>query len=262
MSTTSRTATMRRTVKSELVKLRSLRSNVWLLAAATAFTLLLGPIQSVGQVVAGSEERIVDSAGAVSIALTGASTATLILGVFGVLLVTGEYVPRAIRTTFLLVPRRGHVVFAKAVALSLATALISALAVTGAVAASLSILARADLHAGWGSPHVLRVSAAMVWYLVGWGVLGLAAGWLTRSKIGGAALLMGVMLVLAPVLALVPGRTGQLLVALLPSSAGGAMISTHHAAALGSPEVGFVVWTAYLVLFTALSAWVVARRDA
>jgi hypothetical protein len=67
MSTTSRTVTLRRTVKSELIKLRSLRSNVWLLAVATAFTLLLGPIQSVGQVVAGSEERIVDSAGAVSI---------------------------------------------------------------------------------------------------------------------------------------------------------------------------------------------------
>ena len=88
-----------------------------------------------------------------------------------------------------------------------------------------------DLQVGWTSPHVLRVSAAMVWYLVGWGVLGLAAGWVTRSKLGGAALLMTVMLVLAPVLGLIPGRVGEVVVALMPSSAGAAMVSTHPATA-------------------------------
>jgi hypothetical protein len=84
----------------------------------------------------------------------------------------------------------------------------------------------------------------------------------TQSKIGGAALLLGIMLVLAPVLALVPGRVGEVLVAVLPSSAGGAMIGTHHATALGAPLVGLGLWTAYLVLATALSAWLVGRRDA
>jgi hypothetical protein len=29
-----------------------------------------------------------------------------------------------------------------------------------------------------------------------------------------------------------------------------------------TPLVGFALWTAYLVLFTAVSGWVVARRDA
>ena len=108
----------------------------------------------------------------------------------------------------------------------------------------------------------------MVWYLVGWGVLGLAAGWVTRSKLGGAALLLTVMMVLAPVLGLIPGRAGEVVVALMPSSAGAAMISTEPATpdllglTVDVPLFGFVVWTLYLVAATAVAALVVTRRDA
>jgi hypothetical protein len=115
---------------------------------------------------------------------------------------------------------------------------------------------------------MLRVSAATVWLAVGWAVLGVAAGWVTRSKLGGAALLMTVMLVLAPVLGLIPGRVGEIVVALLPSSAGAAMISTHPATAdiagvtVNVPVFGFVVWTAYLVLATIVAAVTVSHRDA
>jgi hypothetical protein len=121
---------------------------------------------------------------------------------------------------------------------------------------------------GWTSPDVLRVSAATIWYLVGWGVLGLAAGWVTRSKLGGATLLLTVMVFLAPLLSLIPGRVGELLVALMPSSAGAAMVSTEPATTelagltVDVPVFGFVVWTAYLVASTALAAVVVNRRDA
>jgi ABC-2 type transport system permease protein len=237
--------TVRRVVGSEIIKLRTLRANIWLLAVAAAAVVLLGPIQAVGQVVAPSE----DADDPMSIALTGVSLATLLAGVLGVLSVTGEYAPRAIRTTFTLVPRRGHVVVAKTLALTLATTLAGAVSVAAAVTASLAIL-------GSPYPHMVQVSAATVWYLVGWGILGQAAGWATRSKIGGAALLIGVMMLLPPLLALVPGRAGELLPAVMPSSAGSAMIGTEHAVA------GFLLWTAYLAGFTALSAWLVSRRDA
>jgi ABC-2 type transport system permease protein len=245
----------------ELVKLRTLRSSVWLLVVATAFTVVLGPVQSLGQVLSGAN-RDVDSSAVLSLALAGTSTATLLLGVLGVLFVAGEYAPRAIRTTFMLVPRRPHVVVAKAAALGLVTAVTGLVAVAIAVSVSLAIFTRADVAVGWGSPHVLRVSATTVWYLVGWAVLGQVAGWVTRSKLGGAALLIGVMLVLAPVLGLVPGRAGEILVGLMPSSAGAAMISTHHATALGAPAIGLLLWTGYLVGFSCLAAWFVASRDA
>lgn len=248
------TTTVRRTLASELIKLRSLRTYVWLTAVAGAFTLVLGPIQSVGPVLGAPGGE--GGAGAVSLALAGATTAALLVGILGVLVVTGEYTPRAMRTTFTTVPRRGYVVVAKALALGLVTAAVSLVTVVAAVSLTLWILTYADIHVGWGSAHVLRVAAGTVWHLVGWGVLGAAAGWVTRSKIGGAALLLGVMLVLPPVLGLVPA-VGGVLAGVLPSSAGAAMISTDGAAGLG-----FLLWTGYLVLFTALSAWIVSRRDA
>jgi ABC-2 type transport system permease protein len=259
--------TVRRTLGSELIKLRTLRSHLWLLATAAAFLLFLGPVQALGQVLqargVGIEGDDADlGLGGVALALAGTTTAALLVGVLGVLLVTGEYAPRAIRTTFAAVPRRGYVVLARSLALGLVVLVTSAVAVAAAVSVTLWMLTFADIHIGWGSPDVPRVSAATVWYLVGWGVLGAAVGWLTRSKIGGAAVLLGVMLVLAPVLSLIPGRAGAMLTQLMPSSVGGAMMSTQHADALGAPWAGFVLWTGYLVLFTALSAWVVSRRDA
>ena len=257
-----------RAVRSELIKFRSLRSNLWLFAAAIGFLLVLGPIQALGSVLAESETTITDSASAVSTALTGATPSTLLLGVLGVLLVAGEYAPRSIRTTFMTLPRRGLVVAAKSVAVSLIIVIAGTMAVASAVTVSMVVLARSDLHVSWASAHMLRVSAATVWYLVGWGVLGLAAGWVTRSKLGGAAVLMTVMLVLAPVLGLIPGRVGEVVVALLPSSAGAAMISTHPATAdiagvtVNIPVFGFVLWTLYVVLATIGAAVTVLHRDA
>jgi ABC-2 type transport system permease protein len=234
--------TVRRVGAAELIKLRTLRTHGWLMAAAAAFIVLLGPIQTLRALLAGTS-------GGVETALTGVSAATLLVGVLGVLSVTGEYAPRAIRTTFTLVPQRGHVVLAKTVALALVTAVAGAIAVATAVTASTAIL-----HTGQGALDLLRISAATVWVLVGWGVLGQAAGWLTRSKIGGAALLIGVMVILQPVLSLVPGRIGELLAAATPSAAAGAMVN-------GSPA-GLLLWTAYLAALTVLSAWAVTRRDA
>jgi ABC-type transport system involved in multi-copper enzyme maturation permease subunit len=257
---------VRRTVTSELIKLRAIRSYAWLLGVATAFTAVLGPIQSLGQVLAGSSEPPGSAADAVSVALTGASTANLLLGVLGVLLVTGEYTSRAIRTTFTLVPQRHRVVLAKAIALALATVVTSVVAVALAVTVSFVILSQAGpyagLHLGWGSPHVLHVAAAMVWYLVGWSLLGLAAGWLIRSKIGGVAVLIGFMYIVPPLVGLLPQSIGRVLVGLMPSSAGSAMLSVESGGGLGSPIAGFAIWTGYLVLFTALSGWVASRRDA
>lgn len=260
--------TVRRAVTAELIKLRAIRSYAWLLGVATAFTIVLGPVQVVGHVLTGSpvNQDGGAEAEAVALALTGLTTATLLVGVLGVLVVTGEYTAKAIRTTFTLVPQRRQVVTAKAVALALAIAVTGVVSVAVAVTISFAILGQsvgyADLHLGWGSPHVMRLALAAVWYLVGWSLLGLVAGWLTRSKIGGVAALVGVMYLLPPLLGVLPDGIGQLLSGLMPSSVGAAMLSVDHPSPLGSPAIGFAAWTAYLLLCTALSAWVVARRDA
>lgn len=63
-------------------------------------------------------------------------------------------------------------------------------------------------------------------------------------------------------LGLVPGPVGEVLIALTPASAAGAMMNTHHVGVLDSPAAGFILWTAYLLGGTALAAALLRRRDA
>jgi ABC-2 type transport system permease protein len=255
-------ATVRRATGTELVKLGSLRSHLWLLVTAIVFAVALGPVQTLGQLFAPEGQQVDSAAGVISLALAGLSTTTLLLGILGVLLVTGEYAPRSIRTTFMLIPRRGHVVLGKLVSLSLVITVAGVPALAIAATGSFLIVSRIGLDVGWDSPQVLRVVLGSLWVMVGWGVLGQVAGWVIRSKLGGAALLFAVMIVLTPVLGLVPGTIGDVLIALTPASAAGALVSTHHVGVLDSPAIGFALWSAYLVLGSVIASRLVSRRDA
>ena len=145
--------TLRRVTSSEIVKLRTLRSNVVLGTTAALFLLVLGPVQALGQVVAPQEAQpIGDLGGAISIALNGGVTASLLLGVLGVLTVTSEFPTALVRTTFWAVPRRGLVVRGKAMAFA---GLVVPLVLVGAAVAleaSRQILAGIDSPLTWTEP--------------------------------------------------------------------------------------------------------------
>jgi len=96
--------TFPRVVRSEWVKFRSLRSSWALLASAAAGMMAIGAVigYTTGKNFAGLDAE--DSAA--SGALQGFRLATLLMGVLGVLLVTGEYGTGSIRSTLAAVPRR------------------------------------------------------------------------------------------------------------------------------------------------------------
>lgn len=256
----SSTRALVRTSRSELVKLGALRSQLWLLGLGSMVTAVLGPLQAVGEVVGGGSRAA--SEASISVALAGVSTSSLILGVLGVLLVAGEYSPRAIRTTFTLTPRRHRVVVGKAVALAVSVAVTSILALALAIPVTQVVLSRAGGHSSAGYLPSVRVVLGAVLLLVGWGVLGQVAGWLTRSKLGGASLLLVVMVVLDPVLTLVPGSWADTIGQLTPAAVGQAMVSLRAGAGLGSPAAGFVIWTTYLAVTVWFAARLTAHRDA
>ena len=198
--------TLRRVTSSEIVKLRTLRSNVVLGTTAALFLLVLGPVQALGQVVAPQEAQpIGDLGGAISIALNGGVTASLLLGVLGVLTVTSEFPTALVRTTFWAVPRRGLVVRGKAMAFA---GLVVPLVLVGAAVAleaSRQILAGIDSPLTWTEPGTWWSTVAMSLYAVGWGLLGQSLGWILRSAVGAAFALLGLMFVLPMLVALLPG---------------------------------------------------------
>ena len=108
--------TTARVIRSEWIKLRSLRSTAITLVAALAVVIGLGVLATT--VVAGGGTAGPPGSQAVDptdLSLSGVTLGQLIIGVLGVLVVTGEYSTGMIRSTFSAVPSRLPVLWAKIV---------------------------------------------------------------------------------------------------------------------------------------------------
>jgi ABC-2 type transport system permease protein len=255
--------TMPRVLASELLKLRGLRSPVVLVAVASAFVVLLGPVIAVGQVVAADQAEPLRGVGdALSLVLMGASNAALLIGVLGVLSVTNEYASGSIRASFAAVPRRTALVLGKAAAVVTALLPVTALSLVVAFEVGRQILHQAEVDLAWTDPDVVRVLLGTAWYVVGWALLGQALAWLLRSAVGASFALLGLMFVLPALTTLVPGRAAETVRELMVSEAGAAMMDTEHAGPGLGPLAGALVWTLYLAVGLGVVALVTDRRDA
>jgi hypothetical protein len=249
------------TLRSERIKLRSLRAIVWLVVGGLLI-VLLGPIQALGQVVTDEPADAVETVGdAVAIALSGLGTSVILYGIAGTLGVTSEY-PRAIRTTLTVVPRRHYVVFGKAIATAIVVFVTSVLTTVLAVVVSSIVLGRGGYDLPLADPLVLRTILGVGWYAVTWALLGQVLGWLLRSTVGAVISLLALMFVVPALVTLLPRAVVEVVYPAMPAPAASAMIESGGGELLLSPGGGFAVVTAYLVVGLLLLTQLVARRDA
>lgn len=252
-------------LRSEWVKLRSLRSNYAVLGFTAAALIAVGAIFSgfVGGVFSNTEEAsqfLQNPAGA---SLQGTMIAQLIIGVLGILAITGEYATGTIRTSLTMVPQRLPVLAAKSVvvaAVTFVTMLVSTFAVffLGQAIIGTGSVPTASL----GDPGVLRAVVGTAGYLTGIAVLGLAIGTLLRSAAGSISTLVALVFLL-PGLGqlLLPATWSTKVLKYLPSNAGEAFTSVHTSPDLLSPTAGMWVFLAWVVV-PLLAAAVVLRRRA
>ncbi|GIG85778.1 ABC transporter permease subunit [Plantactinospora endophytica] len=256
--------TFARVVRSEFTKLRSLRST-WL-TLGTVLLLAVGLAAAIGYGVrrsVQSGEPAPSVADAVAVALLPMDFLMLVIGVFGILQISGEYGSGAIRATLTAVPRRWPVLGAKAVALIGLTAPV--LAVT-CLAAFLACQAGIGPDgATLGDPAVPRAIAGAAGAAVLMGLLGLGIGAMLRHTAGAittlVVLLMVVPVLLGPVL---PGEREEKVLKFVPALAGQAMYSLHGDGAPfemltpGAAVTVLVGWAAALLLG---GVAVLRRRD-
>lgn len=248
-------------MNSEWIKFRTLRSSWFTLTGAVVVTIVFGAIFGYSTSTANWAKLGAGSRDATG-SLGGYQIAQLLIGVLGVLLVTGEYATGMIRSTFAAVPRRLPVLAAKSsvfAAVSVATMTVASFAAYFVAQAFLS-------SHGHGSslsdPGALRCVAGIGVYLALIGALGGGLGWIVRSTAGGISALVGIMLILPSVVGLLPGGVGDALTKCLPSEAGGAFITAaHHADAL-SPYAGLGVLVLWFAGVFVAATVLVRRRDA
>lgn len=259
-----------RVLHSEWVKFRSLRSTVVTIAVAVVVIVGFGALAAA--VVSGDVTRPSGRGGGgggggfgadpTSISLAGMTLAQIIMGILGVLAVTGEYSSGMVRATFAAVPRRLPVLWSKALVVGISTLVVAVPTALVAFFVGQAVLG-SDANVALSDPGVLRAVLGSAAYLAGTALLGVGLGALLRHTAGAIGALFGLLLLAPGLLPLIlPSSWSDAIVPYLPSNAGAAFTSvtpTDGLLAAGTGVIVLVVWVAVLL---GGSAILLRRRDA
>jgi ABC-2 type transport system permease protein len=237
-------------IRSEWIKLRSVRSTPVVLALSVVLMALV-PLVS-----ARPTYNPVDQS------LFGVHFATLTVSVLGVLVITGEYATGMILATFCAVPRRLPVLWAKAAVFG---AVVFAVALAGALLAFAAGQARYG-GASLASPGAVRAVAGAALFLTVMGLLGLGFGCWTRSTAGGITAVIAFTYIFSQGGDVLPASWQPHVIPYLPFQAGEAVYTVQpypaYAHELLGPWAGLGVLCGYLAVTLAAAAVTVRQADA
>jgi ABC-2 type transport system permease protein len=254
--------TFKRVLRSEWIKLRTLRSTLTVLAVTVVSMVGLGLLiaavtnHNFASMDPGEQAKF----NAIDRVLGGVNIAQLTVGVLGVLLITGEYSTGMIRATFGAVPTRLPVLWAK---LCVFAAVVFSVCLASSFAAFAGGQALLGSHSvSLGAPGALRAVFGVALYLTVVGLLGVAFGFIIRNTAGGIASLFAVLLVLPGLSNLLPTSWQNTIMPYYPSNAGQALYTVHRDGPMMHPWAGFALFVGYLAVAVAAAAVTLRRRDA
>jgi len=249
-------------LRSEMCKLRTVRSTFWMLAAAVVFNVAVAAVLAIvlpGHLSA-HQKATIDS---VRVSLGGLHLSQIAIGLLGVLAVTSEYSTGMIRATLAAVPQRRLMLTAK-------TAVLAAAVLVTGIGASFAayLIFQALLPAGdamrtsLGDPGVLRAVTGAGLYLTVLGLLGFGLGTVIRSSAGAVAALFGLLFIPTLLAALLPAAWQDTVAPYLPMNAGDAIYTVQHQAHTLQPWPGLGVFCVYAAAALAAGFVLISRRDA
>jgi ABC-2 type transport system permease protein len=249
---------------SEWTKLRTVRSTIWTLGM-TIFTGVAVSAIAMGFTRAhwATESPAARAAfDPVEVSLVGAYLGgALVIGVLGILVISGEYATGTIRATLAAEPRRPMVLAAKVLvftAVSLITAEVTSFA---SFLLGQAILTSPAPHATLSSPGALRAVVGVGLFLCVSGLLALGTAAVIRHTAGAIGAYVFVMLGLPIIIAGLPKSIGNDIERFLPMSVGSAMVNNPVPRAFG-PWTEFAIFCGYTLLVLAAGTVLMVRRDA
>src|ERR1700761_7609790 len=247
-------------LRSELTKIRTVRSTYWTLVAMIAVTVFTGVVNCVatgpGAVGPGYDPTY--------LSLQGFIFGQLVIAVLGAVAITSEYSTGMIDASLTVQPRRVTVYAAKAAAVALVAMASGLVASFASFLLGQAILNRRDLGPSLGQPHVLRAVVGAGLFLAVSGLLALGLGAVFRSAAGAIAAAIAVLFITIPVEAFLPAAMQTAVDRWIPFNAGSQVFSTvaDPGAHQFSPWAGITVFTAYSAAALAAGLVLFRRRDA
>jgi ABC-2 type transport system permease protein len=251
-----------RVVRSEAIKLFSLRSTWWSLGVTVLLAVGISFLVAVLTNSVPEEFRGQVPMNPMSAVTAPLQFTMLVAGILGAMAITGEYSTGMIRSSLTAEPRRGAVLLAKALVVA-----VTLMAVT-VVTSLLSILVVTPLYGGdgfaWDDAELTWIPLAFTIIAIAtFALLGLGWGFLIRNGAGAIAATVGILFVLPIVMSLfaIGGESWQWLIDLydyLPSSAAAGLTTDPSADTLRNAIV-LLAWPVAALL----GGWTVLRaRDA
>jgi hypothetical protein len=250
-----------RILSAEWRKEVTLRSTWWTLSILVLAIAGSGVFTGIG-VALGELTATPEDVGALGGTLSGISAAEIVVAVFGILAVTGEYASGAVRSSFTAVPARVPVVLAKAGIVGATILGLSVVLTLGTFAAARALVGSAGFDLSPTAPGVLRSLFGAAFYLAAVAVLGAAVGWLLRSTAGAIGVMFGLLYGLPAIGLILPDAVGPQIMRYLPANAGSALREPLYAQGMLPAWAAALVIVAWVAVFLAGAVAVVRRRDA
>ncbi|TFB86215.1 ABC transporter permease [Cryobacterium algoricola] len=254
-------------IRSEWIKLSTVRSTIWCFAVLLVVSMGLAAIMAFGLDLAGTDIATVpgtDQARFVAQASTfGVFFGQLIVAVLGVLVVTGEFTTGMIRSTLTAVPKRLPALWAKALVLFVTTFVAGLVSNIAAYAVTVAIANGQGLHASLFAPEVIFPVLGGALYLALVAVFALGIGTIVRSGAGSIAVALGVILLLPVVLQMIPATWATDVLPYLISSAGVSMFGLIQFAQVPLDwTVDLIIVLVWVIVSLGSAAVLLKRRDA
>ncbi|MFI6879031.1 ABC transporter permease [Streptomyces sp. NPDC050400] len=249
----------REAARMEWIKLRTLRSTSCALLLTVVGMIAMGVVTMANTKAPHGASKVA-SFDPTNNVLAGVALGQLIVGVLGVLVVTGEYASGTIRATLAAVPDRRLALTAKAAVFGGLALLVGESVTFVAFLAGRAALAADVPHPSLGDPDVLRAVLMSGAYLAMVGLMGIAIGAITRHTASAIGVFVGITYVLPALLA---GTTGTAVAKFFPTMiAGNSLAVTVPVDGMLSPWAGFVVLCLFTAALLGAGGRLLVRRDA
>lgn len=255
-------STLATVIRSEWIKIRTVKSTFIILAVVVALAIGLGALiaWAVESNYNLDSTTIFDPT---STSLAGLAFGQLAAAVLGVMVVTSEYSTGMIRTSLIAVPRRGRMLAAKAGVFTVVMLVVGEVSSFIAFELGQFILKHGAPSASLGQPSVLRAVIGGGLYLALVGLLGVGVGALLRNTAGSIAIMVAFLFVVPAILSgALPSSVRNPVLKYWPTQAGSQIFTVHRDHHTLGSWSGFGLMVLFAAIILALATWLLLRRDA
>ena len=259
---------LRRTIRSEFTKIRSVRSPYWTLfvlvlaSVAWCVAYCLGTVHS-WPTMSAPDRASFDGAqdSVLGLALLG----QLVFVVLGALMITSEYSTGMIRTSLTVMPRRGTLYAAKAAVFAAVSLVVSFATSFGSYFLGRTLLSSTHVSMSLSQPGVLRSVVVAALYVEVCGLFAVGVGALVRNTAGALTLAFAFLMLLPQLLRALPDFLHHALMRWVP---GGDALNVMTSTKGGPMQYMFSAWgelavfAGYAAILLVLGAVQFSRRDA